>query len=58
MKRMLIALLIPLLLFGCEHTELKAPCTDKYASTARIDCDERQPINVGMANEGRSNVTL
>ena len=47
MQKLLLILATALLVAGCAHKELKAPCTDKqFASLGDVPCNERQAINV------------
>lgn len=46
MTRLLTALLVALLISGCAHKELKAPCKNIAAFNAGdVPCDRREPLN-------------
>ena len=45
MRTTLIVLATGLLLAGCAHKDLKAPCAELAAFAPDVPCDERQPLN-------------
>ena len=46
MTKIAVALASLLVLSGCAHKELKAPCTNIAALTSdSVPCNEREPIN-------------
>ncbi len=45
MKRILRAVISILVLTGCAHTDLKAPCADVASfAPGSVPCDQREPI--------------
>ena len=46
MIRLPTAIIVTLLLAGCAHKELKAPCKNVAALAAGdVPCDQREPLN-------------
>ncbi len=46
MKRLLIAALATLVITGCAHKDLKAPCADVASfAPGSVPCDQREPID-------------
>ena len=46
MKRLLIAVLTTLVITGCAHKDLKAPCADVPSfNSGTVPCDQRKPVN-------------
>lgn len=51
MQKLLLILATVLLVTGCAHNELKAPCTDnQFASLSDVPCHDRQAVNVAWLN--------
>ena len=51
MQKLLLILATVLLVTGCAHKELKAPCTDnQFASRGDVPCHDRQAVNVAWLN--------
>lgn len=51
MQKLLLTLATALLVAGCAHKELKAPCTDnQFASLGDVPCNDRQAVNVAWFN--------
>ena len=48
MEKVLIVVATGLLLAGCAHKDLNAPCAELAAFAPDVPCDERQPIGVNL----------
>ena len=51
MQKLILILATAMLINGCAHKDLKAPCTDnQFASRGDVPCHQRQAVNVAWLN--------